>query len=364
MTVGADETPLARLLIERIRRDGPIPVHDYMDACLNHTEHGYYRSRDAIGAQGDFITAPEISQVYGELIGLWAGVVWQQMGSPPRVHLVELGPGRGTLMRDALRAASRVPGFRDALDVTLVEQNATLAAVQRKALGDRGVAVRWVDDFATLANATRGGATVVIGNEFLDVIPVSQREWNGDGWIERGVGVDSAGRLAFAGMRKADPPNCAPANPQPGAIVEKRDTHGITAALRRLADIGPLAALFIDYGYESTAVGDTLQAMRGQRYEHPLAAPGAADLTAHVDFAAFAADVRDAGLAVDGPRTQAEFLGALGIVERTSRLMAANPHAAIALEAATARLLAPTGMGTLFKAIGLRSPSLSPLPGL
>jgi NADH dehydrogenase [ubiquinone] 1 alpha subcomplex assembly factor 7 len=364
MTAGADETPLARLLIERIRREGPISVRDYMDACLNHPEHGYYRRRIAIGSEGDFITAPEISQVFGELIGLWAAVVWQQMGAPSRVCLVELGPGRGTLMRDALRAARKVPGFRDALDVVLVEQNSTLAAVQRTALAEAGVAVRWADDLAVATEMARDAATIVIGNEFLDVIPVRQLEWTGTEWYERGVGLDDMGRLAFVNLARTEAPSSIPTDLQPGVIVEQRDTGSITAALGRLAQSGPVAALFIDYGYDNPAAGDTLQAMRAQRYEHPLASPGAADLTAHVDFTAFAADVRDVGLAIDGPRTQAEFLGALGIVERTSRLMSANPQLAPTLEAATARLMAPTGMGTLFKVIGARSPALTALPGL
>ena len=364
MTAGADQTPLARLLIEKIRRGGPVSVRDYMDACLNHPEHGYYRSHAAIGAEGDFITAPEISQVFGELIGLWAAVVWHQMGAPARVRLVELGPGRGTLMRDALRAAQKVPGFREALDVVLVEQNTALEAKQRAGLSEAGVAVRWAGELSAVSDAARDTATIVIGNEFLDVIPVRQFEWTGDGWVERGVGVDGTGRLVFVALPAADAPRHAPADLKPGAIVEQRDVSAITAALERLAQTAPLAALLIDYGYGSSATGDTLQAMRGQRYEHPLAAPGTADLTAHVDFAAFAADARAAGLAIDGPRTQAEFLGALGIVERTSRLMSANPLAAASLEAATARLLAPSGMGTLFKAIGVRSPELAGLPGL
>lgn len=364
MTGGAEPTPLARLLIEQIERDGPIPVRAYMDACLNHPEHGYYRRRPVIGSAGDFITAPEMSQVFGELIGLWTAVVWQQMGMPARVRLVELGPGRGTLMRDALRAARRVVAFCDALDVVLVEQNTTLAAMQRVALGEAGVPVRWAADLAAIADEIVGGATIIVANEFLDVIPVTQLEFTADGWVERGVGLDDARQLAFLGLAPVEPPPGAPVAPQPGAIIERRDMSPVTGALRRLAGAGPLAALFIDYGYDGAAVGDTLQAMRGQRYEDPLAAPGIADLTAHVDFAAFGADVRDAGLAVDGPRIQAEFLGALGIVERTSRLMASNPAAAVSLEAATARLLAPTGMGALFKAIGVRGPELPPLPGL
>ncbi len=366
MSAAAGSTPLARQLIERIARSGPISVRDYMDACLNDPVHGYYRAQRAIGSEGDFITAPEISQVFGELIGLWAAVVWQQMGAPSRVRLVELGPGRGTLMRDALRAARRVPGFRAALDVVLVEQNVTLTAMQRAALGDAGVSVRWAGGLDAVAHEheAAGGASIIIANEFLDVIPVTQLAFDGEAWFERGVGLDEAGRLAFVHLAPRETPPHVPADPKPGAIVEQRDTGAITKALRRLADAGPLAALFIDYGYEGAMHGDTLQAMRGQRYEDPLAAPGAADLTAHVDFAAFSAAARAAGLAVDGPRTQTEFLGALGIVERTSRLMSANPQAAAALEAATARLIAPTGMGTLFKVVAVRSPGLPALPGV
>lgn len=361
MSAGADPTPLARLLMERISRERPISVRDYMDTCLNHPEHGYYRSRAAIGSGGDFITAPEISQVFGELIGLWAGVVWQQMGTPARVRLIELGPGRGTLMRDALRAAQKVPGFREALDIVLVEQNATLAELQRAALADAGAPVRWAGD---LASVDADGAAILIANEFLDVLPVTQLELTASGWAERGVALSGDGHLAFATFGSMVPFRQPPGGAQPGDIVELCETGAVADALGRLAAGGPLAALFIDYGYEGPAVGDTLQAMRGQQYEHPLASPGLADLTAHVDFAAFGADVRARRLAVDGPVPQAAFLGALGIVERTSRLMSANPAAAPALEAATARLTAPTGMGTLFKVIGVRSPGLPSLPGL
>lgn len=362
MSAPAHPTPLARILMERIAREGPIAVRDYMDLCLHHPEHGYYRTRAAIGAAEDFITAPEISQVFGELIGLWAAVVWQQMGSPARVRLVELGPGRGTLMRDALRAARAVPAFRAAIEVILVEPNPALQTVQRATLADVGVAIRWCDDLGVLAEGD-AAPTIVIANEILDVIPITQLVRTDSGWVERGVGVNSIDHLVF-GVLGATSPAEITVDAKPGDIVERRDTRVFTEPLQSLADTAPLAALFIDYGYFGPAVGDTLQAIRSQRYEDPLAAPGTADLTAHVDFAAFAADARAAGLSVDGPRTQAEFLGALGILERTSRLMAANPAAASSLEAATARLIAPTGMGAHFKAIGLRSAGLSPLPGL
>jgi NADH dehydrogenase [ubiquinone] 1 alpha subcomplex assembly factor 7 len=363
MNAPAQPTPLARILMERIAREGPIAVRDYMDLCLHHPEHGYYRTRAAIGAAEDFITAPEISQVFGELIGLWAAVVCQQMGSPARVRLVELGPGRGTLMRDALRAARAVPAFRAAIEVALVEPNPALQTVQRATLADVDVAMCWYADLGAIAEEGGAAPTIVIANEILDVIPVTQLVRTDSGWAERGVGVNDAGRLVFGIVGPASP-HYRTADARTGDIVERRDNSAFTGPLRRLADAAPLAALFIDYGYVGPAIGDTLQAIRAQRYENPLASPGTADLTAHVDFTAFAADARAAGLSVDGPRTQAEFLGALGILERTSRLMAANPAAASSLEAATARLIAPTGMGAHFKAIGLRSAGLAPLPGL
>lgn len=359
----ADPTPLARALGARIARDGPISVRAYMDVCLNDPEHGYYRTRRAIGAKEDFITAPEISQVFGELIGLWAAVVWQQMGSPARVHLVELGPGRGTLMSDALRAARAVPDFLSAIDIILVEPNPALQSVQRASLGTAGRPLRWVASFAEVEDAP-GAATIVIANEILDVLAIRQVQRTDTGWAERVVGIDAAGQLSFGlGSLESDAP-AGEVVARSGEIIETRDTGEVTIILRRLAGSGPLAALFIDYGYEGPAAGDTLQAVRGQLYEHPLAAPGAADLTAHVDFGAFASDARSRGLAVDGPVTQAAFLGSLGIVERTSRLMSANAHAALSLEAATARLTAPTGMGTLFKAIGVRNTGSPTLPGL
>jgi SAM-dependent MidA family methyltransferase len=363
MNAPLQSTPLARILVERIAREGPISIRDYMAACLHDPEHGYYRTRTAIGANEDFITAPEISQVFGELIGLWAAVVWQQMGSPSRVRLVEVGPGRGTLMRDALRAARAVPAFRSAIDVVLVEPNTALQAVQRTTLAGIDHPVRWWADLGTFADEAMAAPTIVLANEVLDVIPITQLQRAEAGWVERGVGVNDAGRLVFGIVGSATPPDIAVAA-RPGDIVELRDISAFTEPLRRIADAAPLAALFIDYGYEGPAVGDTLQAVRAQSYEDPLAAPGAVDLTAHVDFAAFAADARALGLTVDGPRSQAAFLGSLGIVERTSRLMAANPAAAASVEAGTARLIAPTGMGAHFKAIGLRSPGVPPLPGL
>jgi len=356
------DTPLALKLKQSIASGGPLSVEGFMHACLYDPDHGYYVKRPAIGAAGDFITGPEISQVFGELIGLWSAVVWQQMGSPARVRLVELGPGRGTLMADALRATRVVPAFHAAIDVELIETNTVLVGLQRQVLGEAGVPIEWTDRFDPRQTAPK--PSIVIGNEFLDTIPVGQHILAGDGWRERHVTFDAAGRLAFD-----IGPLCHRANAEvetptmPSAIRESRLQPEIIEAIASLTRQVPVATLLIDYGHLAPAFGDTLQAVRDHRFEHPLTSPGEADLTAQVDFHDIGAHARSRGLAVDGPVTQAEFLGAIGIAERASRLMSANPREANGLELGVARLMSPTGMGNRFKAIGLRSPSLPLLPG-
>ncbi len=366
----AGETPLAARLKAAIRREGPMRVSDYMAACLDDPAHGYYRTRPAIGAAADFTTAPEISQVFGELIGLWCAVVWQQMGAPAALNLVELGPGRGTLMRDALRASRIVPGFQAALSVHLVDSNATLREAQRAMLAEAGPPIRFHDDVSALgsAHALPAAPTIVIANEFLDTLPVAQLVYTRGAWHDRTVGLDGAGELAFSigeTVAEARPVPAALA-PQEGDILEIAAGHNTLAGdiLRARAGLGPLAALFIDYGHAATGFGETLQGVARQAHVSPLAAPGETDLSAQVDFQHFAEACRRAGLAVDGPVPQGEFLGRLGIVERTSRLMAANPAKALAIEGQVQRLMAPTGMGSRFLAIGVRSAELAPLPGL
>ena len=341
-----------------------MPVERFMRLCLADPVHGYWARPGTIGAAGDFVTAPEISQVFGELIGLWCAVVWQGMGQPSPLRLVELGPGRGTLMRDALRAAERVPGFLDALPVHLVEieraaargaaESAPLTPPRKR----RGTARRSLG--TRLLHEVPDGPAIVIANEFLDALPIRQLVFGEDGWRERVVELDAAGALRFAIGDKAAHARATPAAPA-GAILELRAGEDeVLAELGRRT--GPCVALFIDYGPAEPAYGDTLQAVRRHAYVDPLATPGAADLTAHVQFAALADKARRAGLAADGPITQAEFLGALGIAERASRLMAANPERAGAIEAATQRLVSPTGMGPLFKVLAVRSPHLPPPP--
>jgi SAM-dependent MidA family methyltransferase len=351
---------LAGRLGERIRREGPMPVDRFMQACLDDPEEGYRLKAETIGAGGDFVTAPEIGQVFGELIGLWCAVAWEGMGLPSPLRLVELGPGRGTLMRDALRAARVRPAFLDAASVHLVEISEPLRRRQRELLSppdEKGTAAPDIAWHERLEDVPTGPA-IVIGNEFLDALPIRQLVHHASAWRERVVEAAPAGGLRFATGGEVDH---ADAPPQPGAIVELRPGEDdLLAALA--AREAPVLALFLDYGPAGPSFGDTLQAVRRHGYADPLAEPGSADLTAHVQFAAFAAKARAAGLAVSGPRTQAEFLGRLGIAERTARLMAANPDRAGEIEAATHRLMSPTGMGQLFKAIAVQSPGLPPPP--
>jgi len=361
---GQRATPLALRLKERIRRDGPMPLAEYMQACLTDPEHGYYRKRHAIGRRGDFVTAPEISQVFGELIGLWAAVVWQQMGKPSPVGLVELGPGRGTLMKDALRAARAVPDFRAALRVHLFELGEALRREQEAALAGAGVAIEWS---AAIKELPDDVPTIIVANEFLDALPISQWQRGGGQWHALQVNVNASGAFEIVQCPAGSAVEAIAAHwpvARDGDILEAKAFAELAAHLTSLARAVPVAGLFIDYGHDDWRFGDTLQAVRGQCLEAPLSSPGEADLSSQVNFADFARQLGGSELAVDGPVTQAEFLGSLGIAERASMLMAANPGRAGEIETGVARLMAPYGMGTRCKAIGLRSRYLPRLPGL
>jgi SAM-dependent MidA family methyltransferase len=353
------ETPLLAVLRERIRRDGPMPVDEYMRQCLAHPEHGYWRRGSTIGAEGDFITAPEISQIFGELLGLWCAVVWQAIGSPAPVHIVELGPGRGTLMRDALRAAKLVPRFLQSTIIDLVEINEPLRQRQKDTLASSDVPDTLSKVWHSSLKEIPDGPSIILANEFLDALPIRQLIWVGRSWRERVVELGPAGNLHFA----VGPPVRHDCNEpaREGAIVELRPgENDLIAHIARRR--GPQIALFIDYGHFESSHADTLQAVRQHRYTDPLEAPGLSDLTAHVDFASLSRKARAERLAVDGPITQADFLGKLGIAERAARLMALNPNRAGEIEAGAQRLMSPTGMGQLFKVLALRTPELPSLP--
>ena len=348
---GSVTNGLLETLKQRIRRDGPMPVDAFMRTCLADPVHGYWHRAQTIGRGGDFITSPEISQVFGELIGLWCAMTWQQMGQPQAIRLVELGPGRGTLMRDALRAAGAVPAFAAAIRVHLVEMSAAMRKQQAQALAGGAHQPEWHDSVRDVP----AGPAIVVANEFLDALPVRQFVFGG-GWRERRVTLGDDGALRFG---VGDAVHCV-LDAEDGAIAEVRP--GEEEVLGALAARGDaVAALFLDYGPAQDGLGDTLQAVQNHAYADPLAFPGTADLTAHVQFAAFAEKARKAGLAIDGPLTQAEFLGRLGIAERAAKLMTANPQRAGEIEAAVHRLISPTGMGSLFKVMAVRSPKLSPL---
>jgi SAM-dependent MidA family methyltransferase len=364
MTAAHELTPLAMKLKEQIRREGPLPVYAYMRACLGDPEHGYYRRRPAIGVAGDFTTAPEISQTFGELIGIWAAVAWRAMGAPPEVDLIELGPGRGTMMSDALRAARVVPGFLEAARVQLVESNPLLREVQRETLtaGAQQVPISWHEAFT--ADVAGGRPAIVLANEFLDALPVRQLVFVENQWRERCVGLDAEDEFLLVPGELVElerSPSSEPA--QEGDVLEMRpDLVGISTILAQWA-AQPLAALFIDYGHTETAFGDTLQAVSGHRYASIFERPGETDLTAHVDFAELRRLCIERGLRFDGPITQSEFLLGLGLAERATKLMAAARSDEVGLiEAGAHRIADPLGMGGRFKAACVRSANVPVLP--
>ncbi len=363
-----------------------------LDAFMTRANAAYYAALDPFA---DFTTAPEISQVFGEILGLWAAVVWQGMGAPDPVLLVEAGPGRGTLMVDALRAIGRaVPGFRAALRVHLIEASPRLRAVQAAVLPD----AVWHDGLDTVPV----GPMVLVANEFLDALPVRQFVRRGDAWAERFVedgrfvevaGVTSPTPLEGLG-READRGGgervvgktlrCDPGtNPSPhprsasrpkptrgggeddGAVCEINEpARAFVAALAARFIIHPGAALFLDYGPAASAYGDSLQALRGGKPADPLGSPGEADLTAHVDFAALADAARAVGASVHGPLPQGVLLTRLGLVQRTGALARGQaPARAASMLDAAARLAEPDRMGRLFKALALVSPGGATPPG-
>lgn len=359
-------TPLEAEIRALIAAEGPIPVSRYMALCLGHPVHGYYLTRDPLGAKGDFTTAPEISQMFGELLGLWTAAVWQSMHSPDVLRLVELGPGRGTLMADALRAGRIVPGFSAVLDVHLVETSPVLRRRQEEMLRPSGAKVTWHARIEDVPD----GPVVVLANEFFDALPIAQFIRGANGWHERRVGIGPDGALAFGVDPIASPFASAfaghiPPPHVPGAVMEHLESGAMAALASRLAG-GEGAALVIDYGHMRSGLGDTLQALSAHRFVDPLERPGEVDLTAHVDFAALARTALQAGARAFGPLTQREFLERLGLSARADRLkFNAAPAQKMAIDAAHRRL-AGTGegeMGELFKVLCITSPSFEAPPG-
>ena len=361
-----DVLPLEAEIRRRIAAAGAMPVNEYMTLCLTDGEHGYYTTRDPLGARGDFITAPEVSQMFGEMIGLWMAAVWKQMGSPENLRVIELGPGRGTMMKDALRAAKVMPDFREAVVMHLVEISPALEAQQERTLEHLAMPMYW----HPALNDVPKGPAIILANEFFDALPVHQAVKAEFGWHERRVEIDPSGNLAFAAapeplphFERLLPP--ALHNAPPGSIFEWRADNVAMELGRRLARDGG-AALVIDYGHAESAAGDTLQAVGQHAFADPLTAPGNIDLTAHVDFQALARAVEAMGASGFGPLTQAEFLRRLGIETRAASLKAKAAEAArVDIDAALTRLIGEdrTGMGALFKVAAFAHPALGVPPG-
>jgi NADH dehydrogenase [ubiquinone] 1 alpha subcomplex assembly factor 7 len=356
-------TPLEAHLRRRIAADGPLTIADFMADALGHPDHGYYMTRDPFGRAGDFTTAPEISQMFGELIGLWCAEVWRSMGAPVPVRLVELGPGRGTLMSDLLRAGERMPGFLAAISVHLVETSPVLRAAQERTLGARPT---WHDTFSDVPD---DAPMLLIANEFFDALPIRQITRTEAGWRERLLGITPEDDRLAIGLAAAEGPleslldadlreSARPGQTAELAPVAWRIAGEIGA---RLASRGG-AALIVDYGHAGPALGNTLQAVRNHEPCDVLETPGEADLTAHVDFTPLAKAAEQSGARATPLSTQGAFLRALGIGYRARTLAAAGD--ATAVERQVARLIGDDAMGTLFKVLGLAGPETPPLPGL
>ena len=362
----SEPSPLETEIRRRITLAGPMPVRQFMTLCLSHPVHGYYMTRDPLGRAGDFITSPEISQVFGELIGLWAAEVWHLMGQPENVRLIELGPGRGTMMLDVLRAAQVVPAFRHAIVIHLVEISPALQERQRQALGALDIPMMWHQSFDEVPE----GPAIILANELFDALPVNQAIKQFNGWYERVVELDQHGELAFGIANEVIPlfDQLVPAGVRDapvGTIYEWRADTLPLALGRRVVRQGG-AALVIDYGHLRSAPGETLQAIGSHAFVSPLLDAGQVDLTAHVDFEAFAHAAESMGAHVHGPVEQATLLRNLGIEKRAATLAASAPtEKASEIDSAAKRLLGEgrTEMGKLFKAIGIAHPSLPGLPG-
>lgn len=353
------QTPLARLIADEIAAQGPMTLDRFMSLALGHPEYGYYMRGDPLGAAGDFVTAPEISQIFGELIGLWLVDRWSAMGQPAAVNLVELGPGRGTLMADCLRAMRVAPGLTDAVSVHFVETSPALRERQAHSVPQ----ACWHDSFDDVP----AGPLLLIANEFFDALPIRQLQTTDTGWAERAVELKN-NELTLTSVPVAElipDLHIEDDSLNPGDIIEICPAAGeiMASVAGRIVDDGG-AALIIDYGYTEDAPGDTLQAVRRHRHVNIPDMPGMADLTAHVNFRALARAAEEAGASVAGPVTQGAFLETLGIRLRLAMLekrTAGKDRAE--LRAGVRRLTAPDMMGALFKAMVVLPPDVEAVSG-
>ena len=342
---------LDRLTAE-IAAGGPISVARYMTACLHDPDFGYYATRPALGLDGDFVTAPLVSQMFGEMLGVWAASTWELMGRPDRFRFVEMGPGDGTLMSDMLRAVRHAPGFMDAADLWLVEISEPLKALQRDRLG---LSPQWA---SSLAEVPGGAPLILIANELLDCLPARQFVRTAAGWAEQMVGLDRRGALTFA-LANTPVGSLLP-NAALGQVYEQSAAQAALGAElgARITEDGG-AALLIDYGRSTPGFGDTLQALHRHEKVDPLARPGEADLTIHVDFPAVMDAARAEGAEAD-ILTQTDLLARLGIGERAEALVLSRPDRSETIGRQLHRLIGSDEMGELFKACAIFAPGEPP----
>ncbi len=353
------QSALGTVIADMISADGPMPVDRYMALALGHERHGYYMGRDPFGRAGDFITAPEVSQMFGELVGIWCAAGWQMMDAPAEWNLIELGPGRGTLLADLVRACSVMPGLRDGMQVHLVEMSPVLKTMQAETLKRAGIEATWHDRLEDVPE----GQSLIIANEFFDALPVSQLQKQAGHWHERVVGLADDGKLAFGLASDRVAPALVPtwaANAADGDIAEfspVRDAVAREIGRRIAKDMG--AALIIDYGHMRSAAGDTLQAIRKHQFADVLSRPGDADITSHVDFEALTTAVTADGAKPYGPVMQGDFLIKMGLKEREEMLRArADARQRIRLSKGAQKLVSGNQMGQLFKVLAVTHPDM------
>ncbi len=356
-------SPLYKEIATIIAQDGPISIERYMSICLSHPRLGYYTTHNPFGASGDFVTAPEISQMFGELLGVWISEAWAAAGGPSDARLVELGPGRGTLMSDVLRVARIAPNFLANIEVDLVEISPVLRGLQRQMLAGETTPLSWRADFAEVPRAP----LFILANEFFDALPARHYAKTPTGWHERLVGLDSKGALAF-GLAPHPEPALKVIAPEGSVIEVNAIAQRLMAEIAERIVVDGGVLLVVDYGYTQTTLGESLQAVARHGYVDPLRTPGEADLTTHVDFAALKRAAKARGAKALGPITQGAFLTQLGIVRRAEALMKkADERQRANIEGALRRLAgtgdARTHMGEMFKAMAVMHPDTPDLPG-
>lgn len=356
----AKNNPLELIIKDKIKISGPINISEFMNIALLHPEHGYYTNNQVFGKGGDFITAPEISQTFGELIGAWCALIWQEMGEPSEVALVELGPGRGTLMQDVMRITSKVKGFHQALSINLVEASEKLRATQKEKLADYAGKIYWHDSISEIQKIP----SIIIANEFFDALPIQQYLFLENKWYERKIGLDKQDDLCFICDYEANIASQLPKQAQENDIIEiSKASQYVMKEISNHINYYGGAGIFIDYGYKEPTFQDSLQAVKSHKFHPVLSDIGDADITAHVDFKALRDIANNHELSTSRIMDQGEFLSRMGIERRYNFLCKNIKSQAEAdkIFSSINRLVSPNEMGELFKVLmiwqnGIKNP--------